>query len=63
MSEGQEASCEISKISYKRVRTYGLKNCSQRCIIPGEPCKIQKNPCLYCGNYASMCPLMQREKE
>lgn len=33
-----------------------VKNCPQRCIIPGEPFAIQQEHCLHCGNCQAVCP-------
>lgn len=33
-----------------------LAPCPQKCIVPGEPYRIQQNNCLHCGACASVCP-------
>lgn len=39
-----------------------LKNCPQRCIEAGKPCKIQQEHCLHCGNCQRVCPVCAVEK-
>lgn len=32
------------------------RNCPQKCIEEGKPCRIQQNHCLHCGNCYEKCP-------
>ncbi len=36
--------------------------CPQRCIIPGDPYRIQQEHCLHCGNCYVACPALAVEK-
>lgn len=34
-----------------------MKNCPQRCIVPGKPYEIVQEHCLHCGNCYEKCPV------
>ena len=39
-----------------------LKNCPQRCIISGNPYRIEQEHCLHCGNCYEKCPVKAVKK-
>ena len=38
------------------------EHCTQRCIEPGMPYRIQQEHCLHCGNCQVVCPVQAAEK-